>query len=142
MRDVPLKEIMVTHVITASPADSLSSIEEKMRTHRIRHIPIVDGDRKLVGIITHRDLLWHVQPHKTEEGYYFDKEQMDRFILKYIMTPDPDHLRPDNTLLDAIDIMVMNKYGCIPIADAGKTLLGIVTPIDVLRYVYRVWKSS
>jgi CBS domain-containing protein len=141
MRDILLKELMVTKVVTAAPSDSLSSIEEKMRQHRIRHIPVVDENRKLVGIITHRDLLRHVLPRKTEEGYYFDKEQMDRFILKFIMTSDPDSLRPENTILDAIDVIVMNKYGCIPIVSEDKTLLGIVTPIDILRYIYRIWKS-
>lgn len=135
MRDVCLKEIMVTQVITAYEKDSLSSVEAKMRQHKIRHIPIVDGHQKLLGIITYQDILGCAPLHRTEEGAYLDREQMDQFILKRVMTADPQTLTPADTVAHVVTMMARDKYGCIPIVTEDKTLVGIVTQIDVLKWL-------
>ena len=142
IRNVALKEIMIKTIITAAPQDALSSIEEKFRKNRIRHIPVVDAENKILGIITHRDLLRYVPPHHTEQGDVYVKEEMDRFILKRIMTPDPLCLKPDDKIIQAVEIMARNKYGCIPFAAEDRTLLGIVTQIDILKFLYRILQET
>lgn len=133
MRDIPIKEIMVTKVITAHVNDPLSTVEKKFREHGIRHLPVVDDKKHVVGMFTQRDLLRCLSPHKTEDGYVFDKEQMDRFILKYVMAQDPVVLSPEDTVEHVVDIMARDKFGCIPVANADRVLVGIVTQIDVLK---------
>lgn len=135
MRDIPLKEIMITKVITAAENDSLSSVEEKMRLNKIRHVPIVDRDQFLIGIITYRDVLGCAPLHRTEEGNTFDQEQMDQFILKRVMTKDPQTLSVTDTIAHAVAIMARDKYGCIPVVTSDKKLLGIVTQIDILKWL-------
>ena len=137
MRDILLKEIMVTRVFTAFVGDPLSFVEKKFRDHGIRHMPVVDEKKRLVGMFTQRDLMRCLAPHKTEEGYVFDKEQLDRFILKHVMSQDPVALRPDDKLEYLVDIMARNKFGCVPIVDADRVLVGIVTQIDVLKCLAR-----
>lgn len=111
MKDIRLKEIMVTKVVAAHVNDSLSSVERKFRENGIRHLPVLDDQKRVVGMFTQRDLLRCVSPHKTEEGYVFDKDQMDRFILKYVMAQDPVVLSPDDTVEHVVDIMARDKYG-------------------------------
>ncbi|HCM42397.1 MAG TPA: CBS domain-containing protein [Candidatus Omnitrophota bacterium] len=135
MRDILLKEIMVQKVIVAHVKDSLSSVEEKMRLYKIRHLPVVDSDNKLIGIVTYRDLLTASPPHRTEEGFVFDKEQMDQFILKGIMTESPQTLTTEDTIAHAVAMMARDKFGCIPIVDSEKVLVGIVTQIDILKWL-------
>ena len=137
MKDVRLKEIMVTKVIAAHVDDPLSSVEAKFRKHGIRHLPVVDDKKRVVGMFTHRDLLRCLPPRKTEDGYIFDKEQMDRFILRYVMAQDPIVLGPEDTLGHVVEIMARDKYGCIPITSPDRILVGIVTQIDVLKYLSR-----
>jgi len=137
MKNVPLKEIMVTKVIFASRDELLSTVEAKFRTHGIRHVPVVDERKRVVGMFTQRDLLRCLPPRKTEDGYVFDKEQMDRFILKYVMAQDPVVLGPEDTLGHLVEIMARDKFGCIPIVAPDRTLVGIVTQIDVLKYLAR-----
>ncbi len=137
MKNTPLSKIMVSKVITADENDSLSSVEEKFRLYRIRHIPVINETRKVVGIFTHRDLARCLTPRKTEEGYFFDKLQMDSFILKHVMTRDPMVLTPQDTLDHVLEIMVRDKYGCVPIVDERGVLAGIVTQIDVLKFIRR-----
>jgi len=142
MKDVPLKDIMVTKVITAHVDDPLSVVEGKFRSHGIRHLPVVDDQKRVVGMFTQRDLLRCMPPRKTDEGYVFDKEQLDRFILKYVMAKDPVILSPEDTLSHVVDIMARDKFGCIPIASADRVLAGIVTQIDVLKCLARFLKED
>ncbi|HNX69527.1 MAG TPA: CBS domain-containing protein [Candidatus Omnitrophota bacterium] len=142
MKKVPLKDLMVTKVITLETGDLLSKAEEKFRQNAIRHLPVVDEKKRLVGMFTHRDLARCMAPRKTEEGYVYDKDQLDRFILRYVMTADPVTLGPDDTLGDVIDIMARNKYGCIPIVNKDGVLAGIVTQIDVLKYLSKYFEKS
>lgn len=75
--------------------------------------------------------------HTKPERAIFDKEQLDRFILKHVMAQDPMTLGPEDTLGHVIEIMVRDKYGCVPIVSKDGTLQGIVTQIDVLKCVAR-----
>ena len=142
MKDIPLKEIMIPRVFTAHMEDSLSAVEAKFRLHGVRHLPVVDDGNRVVGIFTLRDLNRCLTPRKTETGYRFDPEQLDRFILKYVMTKDPLVLGSEDTLLHAAEIMARDKFGCIPITDAKRVLVGIVTQIDVLKLFVRWLKDQ
>ncbi|HOW59991.1 MAG TPA: CBS domain-containing protein [Candidatus Omnitrophota bacterium] len=142
MRDILLKDVMVTKVVTAFIKDSLSKTEEKFRLHGIRHLPVVDDKKRVVGMFTQRDLMRCLAPRKTEDGYIFDKEQLDRFILEYVMAKDPVTLGPEDTLRHVIDIMARDKFGCIPIVRSDGVLLGIVTQIDVLKYIARWFREE
>lgn len=135
MHDIPVKDIMVTQVITVDLEDPFHKVMEKLRDYKIRHLPVVDKDRKVVGMITHRDLLHTISPRKTEEGDYYDEEQLDRFILKNVMTPDPVCVGPEESIVRVIDIMARDKYGCIPVVALDHTLMGIVTQIDILKFL-------
>ncbi|HOW35987.1 MAG TPA: CBS domain-containing protein [Candidatus Omnitrophota bacterium] len=131
---VKLSEIMVEDVIALNVNDPFSRVEELMREKHIRHIPIVDEHFKLAGIITQRDLYRIQPPRKDEEGnWFYDKEMLDKNILRHVMTKNPFTLSPENTVAEALLAMVDRKYGCIPIVDKSQTLCGIVTQIDILR---------
>lgn len=137
VKAVLLKEIMVTRVFTSRMKDPLSAVEAKFRIHGVRHLPVVDGKNHVVGIFTLRDLNRCLSPRKTEEGYRFDPEQLDRFILEHVMTKDPLVLSPEDTLQHLVEIMARDKFGCIPIVSADRVLVGIVTQIDVLKFFAR-----
>ena len=87
-----------------------------------------------MGIFTMRDLNRCLSPRKTEEGYRFDPEQLERFFKKHVMTKDPLVLGPEDTLKHAVEIMARDKFGCIPIVASDRSLVGIVTQIDVLNF--------
>ena len=142
LRNTPIKEIMSTKLITVKVDEAFSHVEEKLRLHHIRHLPVVDNNNKLVGIITERDLYKAVSPRETEDGFYYDKTQLDSFILKHFMTPNPLTLQPENTVQEVVSLMAAHKYGCIPIAASDKTLLGIVTQIDILRFVAKWFNQT
>jgi CBS domain-containing protein len=128
---------MTWPVVTAGVDEHLSSIEEKFRMKGIRHLPIVDHENKVVGLVTQRDLYRILSPRLTETGIYYDKPMLDQFILKHVMTHNPLTLLPDDPLSKAVEIMARNKYGCIPIANGEGVIKGILTETDVLKFLAR-----
>jgi len=141
MENFPLKDIMITNVVTASPEEPLSKVEEKFRRRGIRHIPVVDDRNRVVGVFTRNDLARCLVPHKTEEGFSYDKEEMDQFMLKFVMAKDPTTLGPEDLLSHAVEIMARDKYGCIPIVKENKTMVGIVTQVDIMNLLLRELKK-
>jgi CBS domain-containing protein len=138
-----LKQIMKYPAITLDVDSHFSKVEEFFRLYHIRHLPIVDKNNCLLGIITQRDLYRLYSPHKTMEGdMVFDKNEMDQLILKYVMTPNPLALKIEDTVARAIQVMATHKYGCIPIVDNANKVLGVVTQIDILRFFYSQYVTN
>ena len=99
---------------------------------------VVDDKSELVGLVTQRDVNAVVSPRKSEEGvYFYERSEMARIILKCVMTRDIETLSQDDTLYHAVELMVKKKYGCIPVVNEKKNVIGIITPIDVLKLLLK-----
>ncbi|OGW78275.1 MAG: hypothetical protein A2Z83_08315 [Omnitrophica bacterium GWA2_52_8] len=138
MFNVALKQIMTSPVETIRSDDSFSRVAEKFERKGIRHLPVVDHQDCLIGLVTQRDLYRVYSPRMTDDGYFYDPEQLNKFILARVMAHDPFFMGPDERLSEAIKIMAARKYGCIPIVDADRHVIGIITEIDVLKYLGRL----
>lgn len=136
--DIPISKVMATEPVTVLINDPFSKVEALLRTHRIRHLPVVDGKGLLKGVITQTDLYRTVSPMRSLEGeLFYSKELLDKYILKNAMTTCVVTLKADDKLASAIDIMVKKRYGCIPVVDLAGHLIGIITQIDVLKTISR-----
>jgi CBS domain-containing protein len=56
----PLKEVMTRDLVTASPEEPIPQLAQKMIRHGIRHIPVVDENRRVVGVVSIRRILRHI----------------------------------------------------------------------------------
>jgi CBS domain-containing protein len=136
-----LAKIFLNTVMTKEPLcididEPFSRVWDMFQGNNIRHLPVVDEQGILKGIITQRDLYRVESPRVTLEGeLVYDKMSLDRHILKYVMTKKVFTLSPDDTLRFAIQAMIHEKYGCIPIVDEHKCLVGIVTPVNILKAI-------
>jgi acetoin utilization protein AcuB len=131
-----LKDVMVKDPCAIDIDESFSKVWDLFKQYDIRHLPVIDSSGKLKGIVTQRDLYRIATPRKTMEGdLVYDKADLDKHILKYVMTKEVYTLSPEDTLGSAVRAMLLNKYGCIPIVDDKKCLVGIITQIDVFKAV-------
>lgn len=119
-------DLMTRDVVTLKETQNLAKADELLRLHRIRHLPVV-RQHKLVGLITHRDLL------KAAAIRGVDPSEMPMWAAD-IMTREVSTVRPDTSLRDAVKLMLQHKYGCLPVVDDSDTLLGILTEADLVRY--------
>ncbi len=130
-----VSEIMRREVVTATPEETLDLTQDLMRLGRVRHLPVVEGER-LVGIVSSRDLL----ETSLSKVLDFDAASRRGFLrsveIAEVMTRDPISIGPDTTLEEAARTIVGRKIGCLPVVGDDGHLLGLVTETDLIEAAY------
>lgn len=123
---------MTREVVTLSPEQSLREAVELLMMHRIRHLPVVDGDSRLIGIVTDRDVK-RATPSLLSGVERKEYERiLDTTKVSSFMTRDPMVITPTTPLRTVVRMVVDTKIGGLPVVNNGH-LVGIVTQIDLLR---------
>ena len=135
LKEILLKDVMAAPVRTIRDTDDFHVVQDKLATYDIRHLPVVDHNGVLVGLITQRALYKIHSPRRLEDGsWYYDKDLLDGFILKNVMIKEPFFLKGDSTLQEAIDSMIQFKIGSVPVVDELDRPIGILTRGDILKF--------
>jgi CBS domain-containing protein len=128
-----LSEVMETEIVTLRETDRLDLADDIMRLGRIRHIPVLDAEGRLVGMVSNRDLL-AASLSKTLD---FDPLQRRTFMrsvdVSEVMTREVFQLSRDATLREAAELMVRHRIGSVAVTVADGTLVGLVTETDLIR---------
>jgi len=135
--ETKLTKIMSSPVITLHTTDPFSDVEKKFQRYNIRHLPVVDAQKKVVGLVTERDFYRTVTFRKASERGQVVFSQLDDYILEHVMTKNIRTLRDSDSVQNVVKIMATTKYGCLPIVNDRDRLVGIITHIDVLCFFYR-----
>jgi acetoin utilization protein AcuB len=122
---------MTPNPICISARETLQDAMELMMRKHIRHLPVVDADGQLLGIVTDRDLR-RAAPSPIFGSKLDPQTAMEQVTVDRVMVRSPQTVSPSQPLKDALQLFVDKKYGGLPVVDAGK-LVGIITPIDVMR---------
>jgi CBS-domain-containing membrane protein len=134
MKKMFLKEIMTKDPVTLNIDESFCRVAEIFQEKDIRHLPIVNGQGLILGIISQRDLNRITSPKKGPNGeYLYDPAELTRYILKQHVIQRVIALAPEDTLEKAVAIMAEKKLGCMPIVDPSGKVIGIVTVTDLLK---------
>jgi CBS domain-containing membrane protein len=131
------RDLMSTELVTLTEEETLADAQRCMARGRIRHLPVV-RQRRLVGIITHRDLLAasfsiFAEVDRGEQRRIFSTVRVVELMHRDVVT-----VQPDLAVAEAARILLDNKYGCLPVVDDGGALIGIVTEADFLRLTVRL----
>ena len=127
---IPLEEVMTVNPKTLSRFHTLADARLLMQQKGFRHLPIVDEEQHLIGLVTQRTVLSHGISSQdiatTEELQAIEKGT----LLADIMTTQLATLSPQDNVIAAAHLIHKNKYGCIPLVDSDNKLLGIITDSD------------
>jgi CBS domain-containing membrane protein len=127
-----VSDVMSDVVEVLQAGDTLDLAERLMRAGRIRHLPVVDGEQHLVGLVTHRKILgaWvgHGHPLKERHQDIAREIPIEMLMEKNVLT-----IWPGAPAAEAARLLETNKIGCLPIVDDGK-LVGIITEADFVRF--------
>jgi CBS domain-containing membrane protein len=127
-----VRDMMTDVVETLELGDTLAMAAEHMRAGRIRHLPVVDGDQHLVGLLTHRQVLgaWvsHGRPNRERPGRVAAEVPIEALMERNVLT-----VSPDTTAAMAAALLESSRFGCLPVVEGGK-LVGIISEADFLRF--------
>lgn len=129
-----VRDCMTRHPILISPNWSASEAERLMSENRIRHLPVVEDGKRLIGLITRQRL--SMKPELLgslnvwEISRYLSDLKVRQIMIKRksIVTVDEDR-----SVERAASLMSENRIGCLPVVDGDDAVIGVVTEIDISR---------
>jgi CBS domain-containing protein len=130
-----VSSVMQRAVETLRPNDHLELADDIMRGSRIRHMPVLDGER-LVGPVTQRDLL----AASLTRALDFEPMQRRTFLssveVREVMSKELVTIGAGNPLAQAARLLIERQIGCLPVLNGEGRMIGIVTETDLLRAAY------
>jgi len=132
MRERAVRDLMTQQVFTLRPQNNLATLYDLIDSKRVRHVPVVDSEGDLVGLVTDRDLSRSALGSLVDLPLSAEWEELRRRRIGDIMAMDPDWIEPDAYLKTAAEMLLENKVGCLPVVE-GLHLVGILTEADFVR---------
>ncbi|AUJ25970.1 MULTISPECIES: acetoin utilization AcuB family protein [Virgibacillus] len=123
-----VEEIMKTEVITLPPTATIQEALDLLNQHKIRHIPIIENDNQVTGIVSDRDVR-DASPSIFESAT--DKHNLQHEIQS-IMSQPVITIHPLDFVEEIAKIFYDKEIACLPVVREGNRLVGIVTEKDML----------
>ena len=129
-----ISKVMTRNVVTIDEDADISKAQKKMSKHLIRHLPVVDENDRLIGIVTDRDIR-SVLPSSqfAREKCLEEYNYVSKSSIKDIMTRNPVTISPIDTIQDALILLHKKHFGALPVVVEQQKLIGIISVSDLLR---------
>jgi len=131
-KQLKVGDVMSACVSTLGRNDKLSIAEDLMKQERIRHLPVIDDDGDLCGIITQRDMFRNALVRALGFGSRAEDQILNTIAVKEAMTDKVQTTTPDTLLTEAAKLMIERKIGCLPVIDGGR-LVGMLSEADFVK---------
>lgn len=138
-RTTTIAHIMTREVFFVHPNDTMQRVDEIFKMHNIHHVPVIDGESHVVGIISKSDylkILHGFTLFKTAKSEEYNKAILRSLLVEEVMTKQVAALSPDDTVDVAAGYFRENLFHAIPVVDRQKKLVGIVTTFDMLNFAF------
>ena len=140
-----VRDVMTTEVVTAEPSTPFKELAARLAQHRISAVPVVDADRRVLGIVTEADLLLkqeHPDPKATVSLIWTRRRRQERAkaaaaVAAKLMTAPAVTVPPTATVTEAARRMHTARVKRLPVVDERGQLLGIVSRADLLKVFTR-----
>lgn len=132
----PVSEIMRDEFASLREDDRLDLADQVMKLGRVRHLPVLAGDGRLVGIVSSRDLL----EASLTSVLSFEPGERRSFLhsvaVSEVMKREVETVEPTTPLGVAAGRMIRHKIGCLPVVRPDGIMVGLVTETDLLVAAY------
>jgi len=135
-----VKDLMQTDVVTLRMTDTLEVADTFMRQGLIRHLPIVDADNQLVGLVAQADLFKASALSILPSTHTTEKEWLGTVAARDVMVTDLTTIAPNAEVVEAVDLLAAGRLSCLPVVENSR-LVGILTETDCLRYLSDLLKT-
>lgn len=133
-----IKDWMTKDPVVVLPTTSIMKAAKKMKENKVRRLPVVDEEGRLVGIVSDRDIK-EASPSKAttldmHELYYL----LSEIRVADIMTKNPLTVMPADTVEKAAVILMRNRIGGLPVVDEDKKVVGVITDSDIFKVLIKI----
>ena len=135
-----VKDPMRTHVVTLHVSDTLDVAEDIMNMGRIRHLPVVEANKRVVGIVSQRDLFRASISSVLDFTRSTQEEWLSHVKVKDVMSDEVISIGSEAGILEAVEKLMDEKFGCLPVVDDTHILVGLLTETDCLRCFHDLLK--
>lgn len=125
-------DYMTRKVISTAPDTGVREAYFQMKEKSIRHLPVVDADNKLIGIISDRELRrpeWVDESWDISHVYRLD----DEIQVKDVMITEVHVVHTYDKLRKAVNLLLEKNIGAAPVLDKTGALVGMLSAVDLLR---------
>jgi CBS domain-containing protein len=138
---IEIKEVMNPEVYVVQENQQVGQARNLMISHGISRVVVVNDDDIPVGMVTEKDLTRKLKG----KGPQWKNRPIDKISIKRVMSSNPITARPTDEIQKAIELLIKNKVGSIPIVD-DDGIAGIITKTDLMKvYTDKLrgkWKVS
>jgi acetoin utilization protein AcuB len=135
-----VRDLMTTELVTLDAAEHLRIAGDLMNLARVRHMPVVSGDR-LVGILSQRDLFRAAVSSALHFRPVAEREWLEKIRVAEAMTADVVTADPEWTVQRAVAVMLERRIGCLPVVERDR-LIGLLSETDCLQLLRRMLDAA
>jgi CBS domain-containing protein len=129
-----VRDLMSSPVLTLQVDQTLPTVEDLMLFEHVRHLPVIDDARHVVGLVSHRDLLRAQISSLTGLSAQQRRGRQAGVAVSQLMTAAIWTVKPELRAAIAGRMILDNRIGCLPVVDGDRTLVGILTERDFVRH--------
>jgi CBS domain-containing protein len=148
-----VRDLMIKDVIKVSPETSLKELLKLLFERRIGGVPVVDERNRLMGMISDGDILRFVKPISIKQYNFFlyyiemDKVHADELIPHQLERPVKDcmksthliSLSQEDDFEKLVTVLAEHHFKKVPVLDQDRTVVGIISRGDILRFIVNKW---
>lgn len=128
-----VEQFMAVDLFTVRPEDILDLAASLMHWRHVRHVPVEDDGGRLIGIVSHRDLIQLLASGKLSAS--------EPIVIRDIMKTELITIAPDTPTLEALELMRKHDIGCLPVVKDDR-LAGLVTAYDFLTVSAKLFEEK
>ena len=125
-----VRELMTREPVYVRSTDRLATAIDLLNLLEIRHVPVLDERRQLIGMLSDRDVRTAMGSHLVGSSEHQARLES---TVERAMSKCPSLLDDDDDVREAIDVMIERRVGAVPVTDAAGVLVGMVSYVDLLR---------
>lgn len=126
MQKILVRDLMTANVFSIYQNEDLDKLNNLMNDFHIRHVPVVDEEESLVGIVSQRDLIRSALYASEEIPFEEVRDLLKSMTVEDIMVRGVETVEADQNIQEAGSLMLENKLGCLPVVENGR-VVGILT---------------
>ncbi|MCF6767474.1 CBS domain-containing protein [Thiotrichales bacterium 19S11-10] len=135
MKHIPIKDIMSDEIITSQLDTSYKKLEQIMQDFVINHIPIVDDNDKLIGIVSRLDLLTAYVKHLK----LAHTDKLMKLTAKELLVDNVISVKESSDIKQVSEILANHSFHSVPVINDEQQIVGIVTANDLIDHLIRLY---